>query len=103
MVPTVRARREAVSDRQLWGGERYEVLEDCRAPLSPEDEVAETDLGLAMFGQTSACAAQLASYVEIDFPENTTKKAMAIRKSKELSSHLGKPEDVRLGMFFTHA
>ncbi|KAF7792750.1 hypothetical protein EIP86_003848 [Pleurotus ostreatoroseus] len=41
-------------------------------------------------------AAQLSSYVEIDFPENTTKKAMAIRKSKELSSHLGKPEDVKL-------
>ena len=37
--------------------------------------------------------------MEIDFPENTTKKAMAIRKSKELSSHLGKPEDVKLGLF----
>ena len=39
----------------------------------------------------------LAKYIEIDFAENTTKKAMAIRKSKELSAVLGKPEDVSLG------
>ncbi|OSD00268.1 leucine carboxyl methyltransferase [Trametes coccinea BRFM310] len=39
----------------------------------------------------------LARYIEIDFPEITTKKAMAIRKSKDLSSLLGKPEDVHLG------
>ncbi|KAI0819543.1 leucine carboxyl methyltransferase [Trametes gibbosa] len=38
----------------------------------------------------------LARYVEIDFPEVTTRKAMAIRKSKELSTHLGKPEEVSL-------
>ncbi|KAI0368987.1 leucine carboxyl methyltransferase [Pilatotrama ljubarskyi] len=38
----------------------------------------------------------LARYVEIDFAEITTKKAMAIRKSKELSAVLGKPEDVSL-------
>ncbi|KAI0653530.1 leucine carboxyl methyltransferase [Cubamyces menziesii] len=38
----------------------------------------------------------LARYIEIDFPEITTKKAMAIRKSKDLSAVLGKPEDVSL-------
>ncbi|CDO78025.1 hypothetical protein BN946_scf184907.g15 [Trametes cinnabarina] len=38
----------------------------------------------------------LARYVEIDFPEITTKKAMAIRKSKDLSSVLGAPENVSL-------
>ena len=43
---------------------------------------------------------QLAKYVEIDFPENTTRKAMSIRKSRELSALLGKPEDVKLGMVY---
>ncbi|CAL1711391.1 unnamed protein product [Somion occarium] len=38
----------------------------------------------------------LASYVEIDFPEITTKKAMSIRKNKDLSLLLGRPEDVKL-------
>ncbi|KAH9889442.1 leucine carboxyl methyltransferase [Cubamyces lactineus] len=38
----------------------------------------------------------LARYIEIDFPEITTKKAMAIRKSKDLSAVLGKPGDVSL-------
>ncbi|KAI0359601.1 leucine carboxyl methyltransferase [Trametes cingulata] len=38
----------------------------------------------------------LARYIEIDFAEITTKKAMAIRKSKELSVILGNPEDVSL-------
>ncbi|THH33087.1 hypothetical protein EUX98_g1131 [Antrodiella citrinella] len=38
----------------------------------------------------------LAKYIEIDFAENTTKKAMAIRKSRDLSAALGKPEDVTL-------
>ncbi|KAI0079248.1 leucine carboxyl methyltransferase [Panus rudis PR-1116 ss-1] len=38
----------------------------------------------------------LASYVELDFSENTTKKAMAIRKSRELSALLGTPDDVKL-------
>ncbi|KJA28888.1 hypothetical protein HYPSUDRAFT_1082946 [Hypholoma sublateritium FD-334 SS-4] len=35
-------------------------------------------------------------YVEMDFPEITTKKAMAIRKSKELVQGLGDPADVML-------
>jgi len=38
----------------------------------------------------------LQTYVEIDFPEITTKKAMAIRKSKELSAGLGDPTQVSL-------
>ncbi|KAI0941653.1 hypothetical protein AcW1_003480 [Taiwanofungus camphoratus] len=38
----------------------------------------------------------LKAYFEFDFPEVTTKKAMAIRKSKELSAVLGRPEDVKL-------
>ncbi|CAO3639561.1 unnamed protein product [Mucor hiemalis] len=36
-------------------------------------------------------------YIEIDFPEITTKKAMIIKKRKELSSLLGAPETVKLG------
>ncbi|KAF5380584.1 hypothetical protein D9615_004670 [Tricholomella constricta] len=40
----------------------------------------------------------LATYIEVDFPEVTTKKAMAIRKSKDLSAILGSsPSDIRLG------
>ncbi|KAJ7471948.1 S-adenosyl-L-methionine-dependent methyltransferase [Mycena latifolia] len=38
----------------------------------------------------------LASYVELDFPEITSKKAMAIRKSKDLSAVLGNPADVTI-------
>jgi [phosphatase 2A protein]-leucine-carboxy methyltransferase len=37
----------------------------------------------------------LESYVELDLPENTSKKAMAIRKSKELSSIVG--ADAKVG------
>jgi hypothetical protein len=36
----------------------------------------------------------LSNYVEIDFPEVTGKKAMSIRKSKELSAVLGNPSDI---------
>ncbi|KAJ7666889.1 S-adenosyl-L-methionine-dependent methyltransferase [Mycena polygramma] len=43
---------------------------------------------------TGAHKEALAAYVEMDFPEITTKKAMAIRKSKELSAVLGNPADV---------
>ncbi|KAK7472413.1 carboxy methyl transferase for protein phosphatase 2A [Stygiomarasmius scandens] len=39
---------------------------------------------------------QLSSYVEIDFPEVTTKKAMAIKKSKDLSTVLGDTNDIKL-------
>lgn len=39
----------------------------------------------------------LQTYVEIDFPEITTKKAMSIRKSKDLSAGLGDPAAVSLG------
>ncbi|KAG8218756.1 S-adenosyl-L-methionine-dependent methyltransferase, partial [Butyriboletus roseoflavus] len=38
----------------------------------------------------------LKSYFELDFPDVTTKKAMAIRKSKELSTVLGSPESVTI-------
>ncbi|TFK80019.1 leucine carboxyl methyltransferase [Polyporus arcularius HHB13444] len=38
----------------------------------------------------------LAKYIELDFAEITTKKAMAIRKNRDLSAALGKPEDVSL-------
>lgn len=43
-------------------------------------------------------ATWLAKYIEVDFAENTTRKAMAIRKSKELSASLGKPDGVHLGL-----
>jgi len=38
----------------------------------------------------------VARYIEVDFPEITTKKAMSIRKSKELSAPLGPSENVKL-------
>ncbi|KAL0955887.1 hypothetical protein HGRIS_002085 [Hohenbuehelia grisea] len=38
----------------------------------------------------------LARYIEIDFPEVTTKKAMAIRRQKDLSSALGDPAEVQI-------
>ncbi|KAF9486008.1 leucine carboxyl methyltransferase [Pholiota conissans] len=38
----------------------------------------------------------LKTYIEVDFPEITTKKAMAIRKSKELMSGLGDAGNVSL-------
>ncbi|KAI0036129.1 leucine carboxyl methyltransferase [Vararia minispora EC-137] len=39
----------------------------------------------------------LACYIELDFPENTTRKAMAVRKSKVLSAALGRSEDIQIG------
>ncbi|KAI9568877.1 S-adenosyl-L-methionine-dependent methyltransferase [Boletus coccyginus] len=36
----------------------------------------------------------LKSYLELDFPDIVTKKAMAIRKSRELSAVLGSPENI---------
>ncbi|KDQ28245.1 hypothetical protein PLEOSDRAFT_1089644 [Pleurotus ostreatus PC15] len=38
----------------------------------------------------------LSKYIELDFPEITTKKTMAITKSRELSSLLGKPGEVQI-------
>lgn len=38
----------------------------------------------------------LLKYYEIDFPEITMKKAMTIKKSKELSSLLDDPEKVKI-------
>jgi len=35
--------------------------------------------------------------LELDFPDIVTKKAMAIRKSRELSAALGSPEDIIVG------
>ncbi|KAJ7117888.1 S-adenosyl-L-methionine-dependent methyltransferase [Mycena crocata] len=43
---------------------------------------------------TSSHKDSLAAYVELDFPEITSKKAMAIRKSKDLSAVLGDPAAV---------
>ncbi|KAJ7086435.1 S-adenosyl-L-methionine-dependent methyltransferase [Mycena belliarum] len=43
---------------------------------------------------TGAQKHALAAYIELDFPEITSKKAMAIRKSKDLSAVLGNPADV---------
>ncbi|KAF5357354.1 hypothetical protein D9758_005884 [Tetrapyrgos nigripes] len=39
---------------------------------------------------------QISAYMELDFPEVTTKKAMAIKKSKDLSAVLGDPNDIKL-------
>ena len=46
--------------------------------------------------QTGTHRDKVATYVEIDFPEVTSKKAMSIRKSKELSNVLGNATDVHL-------
>lgn len=46
--------------------------------------------------QTGAHKDKLANYVEIDFPEVTSKKAMAIMRSKELSVVLGNPSDIHV-------
>ncbi|GLB37712.1 putative leucine carboxyl methyltransferase [Lyophyllum shimeji] len=46
--------------------------------------------------QTGKHRDALAAYVELDFPEVTSKKAMAIRKSKDLSTVLGSPNDIRV-------
>ncbi|KAL4079168.1 S-adenosyl-L-methionine-dependent methyltransferase [Scleroderma citrinum] len=43
---------------------------------------------------TGPCKDQLRVYIELDFPEVTTKKAMSIRKSRELNAVLGSPESV---------
>ncbi|EGO00823.1 hypothetical protein SERLA73DRAFT_105231 [Serpula lacrymans var. lacrymans S7.3] len=39
---------------------------------------------------------KLAAYIEVDFPDVTTKKAMALRKSRELSAILGSPEQIKI-------
>ena len=41
----------------------------------------------------------LRAYFEVDFAEITTKKAMAIRKSRDISAVLGRPEDITVGEF----
>ena len=46
--------------------------------------------------QASSLGENLKTYVELDFPEITTKKAMAIKKSKELMSGLGDSDRVTL-------
>ncbi|TFK74622.1 leucine carboxyl methyltransferase [Pluteus cervinus] len=40
---------------------------------------------------------RLGKYIEIDFPEVTTKKAMTVKKSRELATVLGEPTQVTLG------
>ncbi|KZT21057.1 leucine carboxyl methyltransferase [Neolentinus lepideus HHB14362 ss-1] len=47
--------------------------------------------------ETGSRKGRLSAYLEVDFAEITTKKAMAIKKSKELSKVLGQPEDIKLG------
>ncbi|KAF7291501.1 Leucine carboxyl methyltransferase 1 [Mycena kentingensis (nom. inval.)] len=52
---------------------------------------------------TGAHKDALATYIELDFPEITTKKAMAIRKSKELSGVLADVNVVQGGTGLTSA
>jgi hypothetical protein len=49
-----------------------------------------------LLSQTGVHKDKLANYVEIDFPEVTTKKVMSIRKSKELSAVLGTTADIHV-------
>ena len=43
---------------------------------------------------------QLHKYIELDFAENTSRKAMSIRKNKVLSAALGSPDVVSVGRSF---
>lgn len=81
----------AGSDTRFW---RISVRDSC-----PGIGFFLKNLGLTEFAsrQSGPRKASLKAYVELDFPEVTMKKAMAIRKSKDLSAVLGSPDDVRLG------
>ncbi|TFK50971.1 leucine carboxyl methyltransferase [Heliocybe sulcata] len=46
--------------------------------------------------ETGPRKGRLAAYIEVDFAEVTTKKAMAIKKSKDLCGILGQSEDIKL-------
>lgn len=48
--------------------------------------------------QAGEHAGRLAKYIEVDFPENTTKKAMAIKKNKDLAALVGEAKLVNGGM-----
>lgn len=52
---------------------------------------------LFWFRQNGPHAARLKRYIEIDFAENTSRKAMAIRRNRVLSAALGGPDDVSVG------
>lgn len=47
--------------------------------------------------QTGPARDDLEKYIEVDFTEITTKKAMGIRKSKEMNALLGDPATVHVG------
>lgn len=47
--------------------------------------------------QNGPRAGQLHRYIEIDFAENTSRKAMSIRKSRVLSAALGNPDAISVG------
>ena len=55
-----------------------------------------------LFSQTGVHRDKLANYVEVDFPEVTSKKAMSIRKSKELSTVLGNAADIHVCQHFSN-
>lgn len=76
----------AGSDTRFW---RIAVRSCARA--------AQRGVTDEAFRQTGPRKDILRAYLEVDFAENTTKKAMAIRKSSDLSSVLGKPEEVTIG------
>lgn len=50
-----------------------------------------------VFRQTGPHQDVLGAYIEVDFSEITTKKAMAISKSRDLKAVLGDPSTVRFG------
>lgn len=81
-------------DREPRSGERHALLAhrgawSCSGCLGGATDEA--------FRKTGPRKDVLRAYFEVDFAENTTKKAMAIRKSRDLSSVLGRPEEVTMG------
>lgn len=54
---------------------------------------------LPRFREAGKQSSHLRTYVEVDFPEITTKKAMAIKKNKELLSTLGDASQISLGIY----
>lgn len=47
--------------------------------------------------QSSHVGDHIATYVELDFPENTFRKAKIIRKSELLSAALGEAPEIQIG------
>jgi [phosphatase 2A protein]-leucine-carboxy methyltransferase len=57
----------------------------------------EKEKRIDIVSQNGPRAGQLHRYIEIDFAENTSRKAMSIRKSRVLKAGLGNPDTISVG------